>query len=59
MFAQGELRGLVEDAACQLDLLVGSPDEVDEAIAKRRGLEIVVDGWERSNYYVELRRWER
>lgn len=39
MFAQGELSALVQQAA----------DEVGERIS------VVQDGWERSNYYVEVR----
>jgi tRNA (uracil-5-)-methyltransferase TRM9 len=55
MFAKGELRGLVEEATRHLELQVGSPKS-NGALA--RGVEIVQDGWERSNYYVELRCWE-
>ncbi|PCH38036.1 hypothetical protein WOLCODRAFT_161252 [Wolfiporia cocos MD-104 SS10] len=55
MFAQGELPDLVCEAARDLGLAVGNPKEhVDAA----RGIEVVQDGWERSNYYIELRRWE-
>lgn len=59
MFAQGELRQLVEDAALELGLEVGGQAERhDQGEGKPvQGLEIVQDGWERSNYYVELRRW--
>lgn len=55
MFAKGELAGLVHDAARDLGIQVGPPSH--DARTKR-GMEIVQDGWERSNYYVELRRWE-
>lgn len=54
MFAKGELTGLVSEAALRLRLIVG------RAIGQpslSQGVEIVQDGWERSNYYVELRRW--
>ena len=54
MFARGELRRLVELAAAEMRLVVGM---ASEASTGRRGLEIVQDGWERSNYYVELRLW--
>lgn len=54
MFAKGELAKLVTEAAQGLGLHVGSGPEGD----KTRGIEIMQDGWERSNYYVELRRWE-
>ncbi|TFK43003.1 hypothetical protein BDQ12DRAFT_677164 [Crucibulum laeve] len=56
MFAKGELAGIVLDAAWEMGLKVGpKPDDTTE---HREGIEIVQDGWERSNYYVELRRWE-
>ncbi|KAI5899811.1 uncharacterized protein SCHCODRAFT_02606184 [Schizophyllum commune H4-8] len=54
MFARGELRRLVELAATGMGLEVGTREE---SVVGRRGLEIVQDGWERSNYYVELRLW--
>lgn len=54
MFARGELIGLVREAADGLSMHVGpAKDCVTE------GVEIVQDGWERSNYYVELRRWRQ
>jgi tRNA (uracil-5-)-methyltransferase TRM9 len=56
MFARGELVGLVTKAASELGLCVGSRHD---GPGNMRGLEIVQDGWERSNYYVELRCWER
>lgn len=63
MFAESELAELVRCAASDLGLHVGQL--ADEAVAKgpgvptgKRGLEIVQNGWERSNYYVELRCWE-
>jgi tRNA (uracil-5-)-methyltransferase TRM9 len=60
MFARGELLGLVHEAARELDLHVGAK----EVSASRKtasavqGLEVVQSGWERSNYYVEVRRWQ-
>ncbi|KIK06562.1 hypothetical protein K443DRAFT_129836 [Laccaria amethystina LaAM-08-1] len=55
MFAKGELAGLVVDAAAGLGLQVSvKPDKTEQPL---RGVEILQDGWERSNYYVELRRW--
>ncbi|KAI0093879.1 hypothetical protein BDY19DRAFT_989408 [Irpex rosettiformis] len=54
MFAKGELTRLVHDAADELRLSIGS--KADNTMGA--GVEIVQDGWERSNYYVELRRWE-
>ncbi|KAH8107100.1 S-adenosyl-L-methionine-dependent methyltransferase [Cristinia sonorae] len=56
MFAKGELTALVHDAARGLALEVG-PEPVGSE-EKRRGLHIVEDGWERSNYYVEFKCWE-
>ncbi|KIK94305.1 hypothetical protein PAXRUDRAFT_458313 [Paxillus rubicundulus Ve08.2h10] len=53
MFAKGELTRLTCEAAEEMDLIVGSPEGVE-----RRGVEIIQDGWERSNYYVELRCWK-
>ncbi|KAG2367467.1 hypothetical protein BDR07DRAFT_1448787 [Suillus spraguei] len=45
MFAKGELKQLTVQAAEELGLM------------GCRGVEIIQEGWERSNYYVELRRW--
>lgn len=53
MFAKGELTQLVQDAAEAIGLVVGS-----ESKEVSRGIEIAQNGWERSNYYVEIRRWE-
>jgi tRNA (uracil-5-)-methyltransferase TRM9 len=53
MFDDGELAGLVTLAAEELGLVVGRP-----STGSLRGVEIVQDGWERSNHYVELRRWQ-
>ncbi|KAF8061583.1 hypothetical protein FPV67DRAFT_1563885 [Lyophyllum atratum] len=59
MFAKGELSELVHDAAKALDIRIGKQSILQsDQPAPRRGLEIVQDGWERSNYYVELRCWE-
>ena len=54
MFARGELRDLVVAAAHEEGLQIGPRDESMEG----RGMEIVQDGWERSNYFVELRLWK-
>lgn len=54
MFAKGELRILVCEAAEELGLSVGDKSNA----LNSRGIEIVQDGWERSNYYVEIRTWE-
>ncbi|KAF9533541.1 S-adenosyl-L-methionine-dependent methyltransferase [Crepidotus variabilis] len=55
MFAKGELRALVEEAAKELNLSITMEQNAE---GRSRGLEIVQDGWERSNYYVELKLWE-
>jgi tRNA (uracil-5-)-methyltransferase TRM9 len=52
MFAKQELRGLVEEAAQELGVHIGRKGECNG------GVDIVRDGWERSNYYVELRFWQ-
>ncbi|OAX43522.1 hypothetical protein K503DRAFT_680860 [Rhizopogon vinicolor AM-OR11-026] len=55
MFANGELKQLAVQAAEEFGLVIGPRGSVyDEGC---RGIEIVQEGWERSNYYVELRRW--
>ncbi|KAG6868272.1 hypothetical protein C0993_005557 [Termitomyces sp. T159_Od127] len=58
MFAKGELSGLVHDAARSLDIDVGPPPELNELPSPKRGVEIIQDDWERSNYYVELKCWQ-
>lgn len=58
MFAQGELSTLVREAAQEMGLEVASELASSNSSKRRRGVHIVEDGWERSNYYVELRRWE-
>ncbi|KAF5324559.1 hypothetical protein D9611_004263 [Ephemerocybe angulata] len=55
MFAKGELGTLAKDAAVALGLSVGDPSAEEVG----QGVEVVQDGWERSNYYVELRRWSK
>lgn len=57
MFARGELAGLVQDAVSDLGLQLGLPP-LSKDILVSRGVDMVQDGWERSNYYVELRCWE-
>ncbi|KZP01152.1 S-adenosyl-L-methionine-dependent methyltransferase [Calocera viscosa TUFC12733] len=52
MFEKGELRGLVEQAGKSLGLQVLEGAEG----AAMPGLQIVQEGWERSNWYVELLR---
>ncbi|KAI0831372.1 S-adenosyl-L-methionine-dependent methyltransferase [Trametes gibbosa] len=60
MFAEGELSELVTEAAVEMKLQVGGCTSVEQRIGSVPvcGVEIVQDGWERSNYYVELRRWK-
>jgi tRNA (uracil-5-)-methyltransferase TRM9 len=55
MFGKGELQSLAEDAAKEIGLQVGKRED---AAARTCGVEVVQSGWERSNYYVELRRWQ-
>ncbi|EIW85056.1 hypothetical protein CONPUDRAFT_87550 [Coniophora puteana RWD-64-598 SS2] len=57
MFSEGELSRMAEEAAKELDLKIGSPDEFSERGVK--GLHISEEGWERSNYYLLLTRWEK
>ncbi|TFK27369.1 hypothetical protein FA15DRAFT_679020 [Coprinopsis marcescibilis] len=57
MFANGELSALTMAAARSIGLIVGSKPTSDQT-GSSEGVEIVQDGWERSNYYVELRRWK-
>ncbi|KAJ3735447.1 S-adenosyl-L-methionine-dependent methyltransferase [Lentinula guzmanii] len=54
MFAKGELTQLVSDAAEEMGLHVGTKTE---NAGTRRGIIFKQDGWERSNYYVELHCW--
>jgi len=61
MFAEGELSELVRSAASDLGIHIGPfPDQTVGSGSGRggRGLHIVQNGWERSNYYVELRCWQ-
>jgi tRNA (uracil-5-)-methyltransferase TRM9 len=58
MFSKDELRGLVQSAAQELGLKVGPPPSNEGDVKGTEGVGIVVSGWERSNYYIELRRWQ-
>lgn len=55
MFAKGELGGLVHEAVTEMGLEIGPSSSRG---SRGAGVEIVQDGWERSNYYVELKRWK-
>lgn len=55
MFAKGELKKLTVQAAEEFGLIIGSRESANAKGC--RGVEIIQEGWERSNYYVELRRW--
>lgn len=59
MFSRDELRGLVQSAAQELGMKVGPRPSNEAEVKGTEGVEIVVSGWERSNYYIELRRWKR
>ena len=55
MFSKGELYELTRSAAQELCLEIGNESDVSAG----EGVEIVQCGWERSNYYIEIRRWRR
>lgn len=68
MFATGELKDLAQRAASELRLFVGTESDLDSSspidtkdgggeMEIVYGMEIVADGWERSNYYLEARFW--
>ncbi|KAI5124579.1 hypothetical protein M0805_003098 [Coniferiporia weirii] len=66
MFDEGELRSLVQTAAEEMGICI-HPPRAEESVpkevstpsnARRRFIEFVKDGWERSNYYVEFRLYE-
>lgn len=58
-FEAGELSELASEAAEVMNLAVGPcPSVTSGANARRKGVEIVHDGWEKSNFYLELRLWE-
>lgn len=53
-FESSELKELACEAAKELALQIGPrPQE-----GKGRGVEIVQDSWERSNFYIELKLWD-
>jgi tRNA (uracil-5-)-methyltransferase TRM9 len=56
MFAKGELQTLARQAAENLGMLIS-----DQAPNNPTGdgISIVQEGWERSNYYIELLTWNR
>ena len=59
--AVGELGVLAREAANELGLHFG-PSCSGAYLGKSnviQGVEVIQDGWERSNYFVELRRWTR
>ncbi|KAJ7582868.1 S-adenosyl-L-methionine-dependent methyltransferase [Mycena floridula] len=53
MFSHGELGRIASEAAAELGLHIGPANDWSPGT----GVEIVQAGWERSNYFVELRRW--
>ena len=55
MFSKGELYELTRNAVQRLGLAIGNESDV----SADEGIEIVQCGWERSNYYIEIRRWRR
>ena len=59
MFQRGELRNLVLCAASELGIEERRRNQIEEKTdGSHTFIEIVQDGWERSNYYVELRLWK-
>ncbi|KAG9009919.1 tRNA methyltransferase, has a role in tRNA modification [Tulasnella sp. 427] len=57
-FQSWELKALAIEAAREMGLHVG-PSEPTLSKSIPQGMEIVQDGWERSNLYVELKLWTR
>ena len=55
MFSKGELYELTRAAIQELGLAIGN----ESGAPADQGVEIVQCGWERSNYYIEIRRWRR
>lgn len=53
MFDEGELRELVCEAAQEVGLFV-SPVEHEQRQKGVKYVDIVQDGWEKSNFYIEL-----
>ena len=58
MFASGELEELAREAAAALSLEVRPQPHSGSDLKMHKGIEIVRSGWERSNWYIELKRWE-
>ncbi|KAL5533117.1 TRM9 [Sanghuangporus sanghuang] len=64
LFEEGELRDLVIAAAQELDIDEGSPASEEGSsrciqIRPKKYIEIIRDGWERSNCYVEFRLYQK
>ncbi|THH18495.1 hypothetical protein EW146_g2505 [Bondarzewia mesenterica] len=59
MFAKGELLDLACQVARDMGLRIGPRPSTKTEGDKEKivGVEIVQSGWERSNYYIEIRRW--
>jgi tRNA (uracil-5-)-methyltransferase TRM9 len=53
MFAKDELSQLVYETASELGMMIGARKTGKDL----KGVEIVQSGWERSNYFVELKCW--
>ena len=58
MFVSGELEELAREAAATLGLEVATHPTSGGDLGIRKGIEIVRSGWERSNWYIELKCWE-
>ena len=59
MFEEGELRELVLRAARELGMCTSEYEENTERTESETAIEIVKDDWERSNYYLEFRLYQR
>jgi tRNA (uracil-5-)-methyltransferase TRM9 len=58
-FAKGELSNLAMKAAASCGLLFGSSNDFRDVPQKTRGAELIYEGYEKSNFYIELRLWEK
>lgn len=58
LFTASELPELFRRALAELGLVVGLPDSAGDHNSSH-GAEIIQTGWERSNYYLEARMWQR
>ncbi|KAG8701620.1 tRNA methyltransferase, has a role in tRNA modification [Ceratobasidium sp. 394] len=57
LFVAGELTELVTGAAKEFGLIVGDKPSIGDGVLGQQGVCISPEGWERSNFYIELTRW--